>query len=110
MGYREADTGVPGITATNPGSLNGVVYRRLWSRGRSDNGERLGKPITPRGAMCFSRLRMSAGAGRAGQPVPICIGNCLRPIADPGFREQVVDVALDRGLVDMEPLGDLAVG
>jgi hypothetical protein len=53
---------------------------------------------------------MSAGVGRVGQPVPVRICNCLRPIADPRFREQVVDVALDRGLVDMEPLGDLAVG
>jgi hypothetical protein len=57
------------------------------------------------------RLRSRCGTvGRAGQPVAKGVGDCLGSIADARLGEQMVDVALDRGLADVQPLGDLAVG
>src|SRR5205085_9421351 len=43
------------------------------------------------------------------EPLPVCVADRLRAVADADLREEVVDVALDGRLADEQALGDLAV-
>jgi hypothetical protein len=45
-----------------------------------------------------------------GKPLSVCVADRLRAVADAGFGEEVIDVALHGCLADEETGGDLARG
>src|SRR4051794_36310584 len=56
-----------------------------------------------------SRTSTAASLFGPREPVPVRVGDRLRPVAYARLREEVVDVALDGGLADDEAGGDLGV-
>ena len=58
-------------------------------------------------AACLLRDGPGTLRDGSGEPVLVGVGDGLGSVADAGLGEEMIDVALDCGLADREPVGDL---